>query len=792
MSNSVGTVNTSQEDEGSNRDEKIAVFIGILIFVLASPLTALTGVITWLLFSYAKIRRSVLSLAFIPFAVAGVFFWKTFLDSFYKAWTVTVPHIFSQEISPVLGILTMLGQQAPIAVPIGLLLGIAYSSYRWWTRPRWQEFNFKRAPWEISRAKKVIRQIENDENTPLDGVTLGVDKVGNRVVQTQAEAGANTLVIGGSGSGKTTTLMARIRDSIKHGEGLCFIDLKGGDDVPQAVAMYAERYGRKFQHWTIQDITKDYTGPATRGNSYYDPLAQGDHTRRADMILELREWDAGSDYFRKLSQSYLQLLFTVLINNPRSDISTLEYAVELMNPKYLQKQAIPLAGNPIFSSVVTSIDNLNDEKISNAVRENLATNRSVLEIFLQSTAGPWLTLDNKNDNNISLLDAAYNGDVVVFSLDSSAYPQLSGSLANLIIQDLKTASSELRKHPAEQPFQVVVDEFSAIGSDNIIGLINKSRDARMPTTLATQTLADLIVANPAVKDQIMGIVGSFIIHRANIATDAEVYAGLTGMTTRTKFRQTVEHQQGKFGGIGSGLGAGGGSVEQVEEYRVMPTEIQDLSIGQMIYISTSKHRLEKVQCIPEKEALAFAPHQQIHKAIDAGALHEISHNPLSLDIPSASTSSGSSIESSLPSGKLDLVKEPIEETDSSAPVSHTPTDYNLLKSFFNNPDALPAPPERPAAAIETPAPVLPASKPAFLDKPVIVKPTPPQESAPVVARPTLPGRPASPFKPKVVPPKAPANLSQKPVPKIPTFTSLDRNAEEASEQKTRSKDEFEF
>jgi hypothetical protein len=320
------------------------------------------------------------------------------------------------------------------------------------------------------------------------------------------------------------------------------------------------------------------------------------------MVLDLRDWE-GAEFYKKLTQSYLQLLFTVHINNPpKEGKSALEDAIALMSPKYLQERARPLAGDPRFSSIVESIDVLNDEKMSNSVRENLQTNRSQLEIFLQGVAGPWLTYD-RGGNNISLLETALNGDVVVFSLDSQAYPTLSADIANLIIQDLKTVSSELLKRQngtvSPPPFHVFIDEFSAIGSDNIVGLINKARASNMYVTIATQALGDLAVKNPALMDQILGIISSFIIHRANTLKDAEVYSGLTGITKVAKVRQSVEQTQNILGGIGTGIGTGNASVEEVEQAKVMPDKIQGLGVGEMFYINTATKRIKNVQCIIE-------------------------------------------------------------------------------------------------------------------------------------------------------------------------------------------------
>lgn len=593
-------INTQDDHVDSNENQ--AKFLTGLVFILVSPITIVTAGIIYLIFSYGRVKRSVISLFALPVFIAPLFFIQTAWKDFTDSWFHTFPTIFNAD-NKFSVVMQMLGEQFWIAVPAGILVGLGFATWRWFTRARWQEWTFRRTPWEIFSTKRTIEKIRNDEDTPKDGMTLGIDKTSSeRVVQTYAEAGGQTFLVGGSGAGKTRTALMRSRDQIKNGDGLVVVDLKADPEVANIIKIYCDRYGRKMQHFTLQDILAPYTGPAEEGPAHYDPLAQGDHTRRADMVLDLRDWE-GAEFYKKLTQSYLQLLFTVHINNPpKEGKSALEDAIALMSPKYLQERARPLAGDPRFSSIVESIDVLNDEKMSNSVRENLQTNRSQLEIFLQGVAGPWLTHD-RGGNNISLLEAAINGDVVVFSLDSQAYPTLAADIANLIIQDLKTVSSELLKRQNETvtppPFHVFIDEFSAIGSDNIVGLINKARASNMYVTIATQALGDLAVKNPALMDQILGIISSFIIHRANTLKDAEVYSGLTGITKVSKVRQNVEQTQNVFGGLGTGIGTGNASVEEVEQAKVMPDKIQGLGVGEMFYINTATKRIKNVQCIIE-------------------------------------------------------------------------------------------------------------------------------------------------------------------------------------------------
>ncbi|MGV8910906.1 MAG: TraM recognition domain-containing protein, partial [Propionicimonas sp.] len=188
------------------------------------------------------------------------------------------------------------------------------------------------------------------------------------------------------------------------------------------------------------------------------------------------------------------------------------------------------------------------------------------------------------------------------------YEDVSKLAANLIIQDLKTLSSELRKDPGAHKVNVIIDEFSATGSDNVLGLLARARDAKMPVTLATQALADLRRDNPAFLEQVLGIVNCFTIHRANTENDAEIFAGLTGKEKKFKIRMGVEQSSGMPGSVGSGAATGQGHVEEVDEYRVMPHEIQQLKQGQMVYIANAPdNRFMKVSVILESgEAVALA------------------------------------------------------------------------------------------------------------------------------------------------------------------------------------------
>jgi len=598
-----GSVNTTFAGETAEEDQQGTNATGLLIaiaFFVASPVISLTAVATWFTFSWGRIKRSVIASFLGLYLIVAAFFIVPIVQLFIGSWLTVFPNILAGKIGILPGILTLIVHQIPLGLPIGILVGLAYASWRWFQRPVWLETKFRITPWELYRRKKNIAEIQTDKNGPMNGSTLGITEIGKKIIQTDKEAAAHTLVVGAAGAGKTTTLMSKARDSIRRGQGMVFIDLKGGPDVPILLNRLAERYDRKFTHWLMQPKTQEYTGPDKQGPAYYDPLARGEATRRKDLLIASRQWS--EEHYKIQASSYLQMLFSVLIGNPKKETSTFSDIVTLLNPVYLQERAIPLGSDPAYHDIVAGIDELNDAKISKTKLDAIEGLKSQLEVILHSVAGPWLQIDKLHKHNINLKEAAHTGEIIVFSLDSSNYQELSALVANLIIQDLKTVSSELRDDPASKPFQVFIDEFSAIGSDNIIGLINKSRDANMPVTLSTQALGDLRKVDATFLDQVLGIINSFIIHRANTEEDAKVYSGLTGTIWKKKFRQSVEHSSNLFG-LGRGSGTGSGTVEDVEEFRVMPSEVQELGMGEMIYLTKSPLRLERLLVIPETEGM---------------------------------------------------------------------------------------------------------------------------------------------------------------------------------------------
>ena len=121
--------------------------------------------------------------------------------------------------------------------------------------------------------------------------------------------------------------------------------------------------------------------------------------------------------------------------------------------------------------------------------------------------------------------------MVLFSLNSSLYGKLAAQLGTLAVQDLVSAvGHRLAASGGAPPAQamVAIDEFSALGADNVLALLARGREAGVSVLLATQELADLDRAARGFRDQVLGITAVKLAHRQDVPASAQTIAEMAG------------------------------------------------------------------------------------------------------------------------------------------------------------------------------------------------------------------------------------------------------------------------
>ena len=128
---------------------------------------------------------------------------------------------------------------------------------------------------------------------------------------------------------------------------------------------------------------------------------------------------------------------------------------------------------------------------------------------------------------------------MLFSLNSSTYGKLAAQLGALAIQDLTSAAGRRLERPGHGvpvPATIALDEFSALGADNVLSLLARGREAGVSVLLATQELADLERAGPGFRDQVLGITALKLAHRQEVDASAVAISRLAG--TERVWRET--------------------------------------------------------------------------------------------------------------------------------------------------------------------------------------------------------------------------------------------------------------
>jgi TraM recognition site of TraD and TraG len=207
-----------------------------------------------------------------------------------------------------------------------------------------------------------------------------------------------------------------------------------------------------------------------------------------------------------------------------------------------------------------------------------------LALLSESTAGRYLAPGD--GPTVDLATALEGGDVVLLSLNSSVYGKLAAQLGALAIQALTSAAGQrLRAQSAPTrgrlgpiPATFAIDEFSALGADNLLALLARGREAGVPVLLATQELSDLERAGRGFRDQVMGIVGVTIAHRQDVHSSATMISQLAGTEWTWRETETVR-------GLFARPGLSRGTRRMEEQPVVHPNEIKTLEVGEMMMIA---------------------------------------------------------------------------------------------------------------------------------------------------------------------------------------------------------------
>jgi energy-coupling factor transporter ATP-binding protein EcfA2 len=470
------------------------------------------------------------------------------------------------------------------------VLGVLASLMGGVMREFWRYGEIKKGHGKLRRGKAAIgpvtylrnwrdrRRLAQGELFRGEAYAAGVSDSGGVVhLPLGLTEGRHSLLIGATGAGKTTTLKTAAAAYLSAGAGLIVIDAKGDANLADTLRPVALADGRPFYRFTLDGGDSDQ----------WNPLAYGTPSERADKLIAAEQFT--EPHYKRLYQRYLLMVFQTI--EAREETPDLATVVRLLQPARLAVYAREITDAQAIARIDDYLADLTDQE-----KRDLAGLRNRLAILAESEHGHLLAPTGDPANHIDLMTAIHTGAVVVFSLNTSRYPETAKLLGAAIFQDLQAVAGFLEANRAAQRATgVLVNEFGAFGADHIIGLFQRARSVGLSLVLATQELADLRRIDPAFQDQVIGNVEAVIAHRQNVPESAELVAELAG--TREVWIHTFQTDQA-VAAAPDVLPTGRGTKRRGHEFYGAPDTIKQLDVGEAVVITKNPHRAQTASMIP--------------------------------------------------------------------------------------------------------------------------------------------------------------------------------------------------
>lgn len=484
---------------------------------------------------------------------------------------------FKQALAEPTAILDNWGNIVPLIMVINVILGgiVGYVAVRWSLKQmednphllalkgNWMyNFEFRRTPKELMKRKEIIQRLKNGSYESEERSPLGLDEnsIFRPAFRYASEARKHMFIIGGSGSGKTITMQSLIKCDIDMGMSIVGVDMKRSPEFAAKLAAWAKENGRNFYHF-VNGKPENYDIPNSPGQSYYDPLAGGSPTTRADMLLGMRAWDDTSAVYKSDMQQLLQTLFGALDAADRGKTTKIDWnhggiymVASAISGNNLTELAMACEGTesqfPIEEIAKEYADAKHKGRLNQGIPNAIVQLQGQMRTIVASEYGRWMRTAPEG-RAINLFELTKeSGNVVLFSLNSDSEPEFAKYVGSMIMADLTSVSAKRRQVRAQNQFNIYIDEFQTLNMATVNGLLEKARESFMAITLAQQSFEQVIAASPrngeAQLGSIMDTCSNFIVHAGSTHDSAERLSKIIGMESYEEYATSGARVSGFF------------------------------------------------------------------------------------------------------------------------------------------------------------------------------------------------------------------------------------------------------
>ena len=394
------------------------------------------------------------------------------------------------------------------------------------------------------------------------GALLGLSRRGEPV--RVAPLRTHAMIVGGSGSGKTTTAEVLLEGEVAAGRGFVILDGKGGRALPR-VRGRARRALRAAGR-AVVGAARTATPSWTRRRAW-NPAGGGNPTEIKDRIAAAEE---------QTEPYYAAIAARGLLAAARGAQQALGRAP---GPRRARRAAGPprAAGRAAASASTPTrhardiawLQGLDRGRAQRAARHGHA---AVHDGQLRRRR---VAAARSDGGEIDLYRAVTEGWLVVFTLPEGTYPALIPHVCRYALAALNAVGTRLEREGRQARAVVFVDELSAFDGDQLCGGLERGRSAGMSYIVATQSVSNFRTAGgEKLLDAVLDNSELVVIHRQTAPQAAEQLAGVAGTAEAWEHTHVVSD---RFSRRLFGDESGERTRRLTEQFRAHPNDIKQLA-----------------------------------------------------------------------------------------------------------------------------------------------------------------------------------------------------------------------